>query len=137
MSGTTIGETTMTGTRDMTSTEITMDGTSITTGITPPGITNDGKITGCMTTNPSKGTATKRTLIKNGISKTGATHVNRKKAPQAANQTRAPRLPQVLHRVQETMPNPATPGKHIAITAGKKDIIVINVRQRAMISDRQ
>ena len=137
MSGTAIDETTMTGTSDMIGTEITMDDTSITTGISPSGITNDGKITGDMTTNPVKGTATKRTLIKNGISKKGATHVNRKKAPQAANRTKAPRLPQVLHRVQETMPNPAIPGKHIAIIAGKKDIIVINVRQRAMTSDRQ
>ena len=136
-SGTAIGGTTMTGTKDMIGTGITMDGTSITTGITPPGITNDGKITGDMTTNPVKGTAIKRTLIKNGISKKAATHVNRKKAPQAANRTKTPRLPQVLPRVQQTMPNPAIPGKPIATIANKKDIIVINARQRVTTNDRQ
>ena len=56
--------------------------------------------------------------------------MNRKKAPQAANRTKAPWLPQVLHRVQETMTNPAIPGKHIVIITGKKDITTTSAQSR-------
>ena len=101
----------MTGTTDMIGTEIIMDGTSVTTGITPLVITNDGKITVDMTTNPVKGTTTKRTLIKNAISRKAASHENRRKVHQAANRIKAPRLPQAPHRVLETTLNPAIPRK--------------------------
>ena len=137
MSGTATGETTMTGTKDMIGTETTMDGTSITTGITPPGIANNGKSTGDMTTNPVKDTAIRRTLIKNGISKKAATHGNQNKAPQAANRPKTPPLPQVLPRVQQIMPNPAILGRPIATIVAKKDIIVINARRRVTTNDRQ
>ena len=93
MSGTVIGRTTMTGTKDMIGTGITMDGTSSTIGIIPPGITNDEKITVDTTTNPVKGNAAKRTLIKNAISRKVVIHENWRKVHQADNRIKAPLLP--------------------------------------------
>ena len=130
MSGT---GTTLTGMRDMIGTGIIMDGMKDTIGTNPPVTTNDGKPTADMMTSPVKSIGTKR----NAISRKGVTYGNRRRAPQAANRIKAPPLPQVLHRGQETTPNPALPGKHIATIADKKDIIVINARQRAMINDRR
>ena len=135
--GTAIDGITTTGTIDMIGTGITIDDTNITTGSIPQGTVSNGRNTADITTNHDKSTAIRRTITKNVISKKAVTHRIRNKELQTANQSKTPRLPQDLPRVQQTMLNPAIPGRPTATIADKKAIIVINARRRAMTNDRQ
>ena len=103
MSGIVIGETLTTSMTDMIDTEIIMDGTRDTTGITPRVTTHEARITVNMMTSLVKVTDTKRISTRIVIStKKRATQRSQKRVLQAPNPTRAKYSLQHTNRGQET-----------------------------------